>query len=73
MKTPDQLAEVAEAAVRLDGVKHMVMTIGTMNYRDMGVHYLVECARAIKGEVPNLSIQVQFEPTRKFRRHEKSA
>jgi radical SAM protein (TIGR04043 family) len=62
LKTPDQLAEVAEAAVRLDGVKHMVMTIGTMNYRDMGVHYLVECARAIKGEAPNLSIQVQFEP-----------
>lgn len=28
-KTPAQLAEVAEAAVRLDGVKQMVMTTGT--------------------------------------------
>ena len=62
LKTPDQLAEVAEAAVRLDGVKHMIMTIGTMNYSDMGIHYLVKCTSAIKKEVPNLSIQVQFEP-----------
>jgi hypothetical protein len=28
-KTPAQLAEVAKAAVTLDGVKHMVMTTGT--------------------------------------------
>ena len=28
-KTPAQLAEVAKAAVALDGVKHMVMTTGT--------------------------------------------
>jgi len=62
LKTPNQLAEVAEAAVRLDGVKHMIMTTGTMNYRDMGVHYLVECTRALKEKVPNLGIQVQFEP-----------
>ncbi|MEA1881694.1 MAG: MSMEG_0568 family radical SAM protein [Candidatus Marinimicrobia bacterium] len=62
LKTPEQLAEVADAAVRLDGVKHMIMTTGTMNYRDMGIRYLVECARAIKATVPNLRIQVQFEP-----------
>ena len=62
MKTPEQLAEVAEAAVRLDGVKHMIMTTGTINYRDMGVHYLAECTRAIKAVVPDLGIQVQFEP-----------
>ncbi|MBH09779.1 MAG: radical SAM protein [Candidatus Marinimicrobia bacterium] len=62
LKTPEQLAEVAEAAVRLDGVKHMIMTTGTMNYRDMGVHYLVECTRALKEKAPNLGIQVQFEP-----------
>ena len=30
-KTPEQLAEVARAAVLLDGVKHMVMTTGTPN------------------------------------------
>ena len=62
LKTPEQLAEVAEAAVRLDGVMHMIMTTGTMNYRDMGVHYLVECTRKIKTIVPKLRIQVQFEP-----------
>ena len=62
LKTPEQLAEVAEAAVRLDGVKHMIMTTGTMNYRDMGVHCLVECTRAIKAIVSDLAIQVQFEP-----------
>ena len=62
LKTPEQLAEVAEAAMRLDGVMHMIMTTGTMNYRDMGVHYLVECTRKIKTIVPKLQIQVQFEP-----------
>jgi len=62
LKTPSQLAEVAEAAVRLDSVKHMIMTTGTINYRDMGVHYLSECARAIKEKAPNIRIQVQFEP-----------
>jgi len=62
LKTPEQLAEVAEAAVRLDGVKHMIMTTGTMNYHDMGVKYLINCTRAIKDIVPDLGIQVQFEP-----------
>ncbi len=62
MKTPEQLAEVAEAAARLDGIKHMVMTTGTVNYRDMGVHYLAKCAQAIKAAVPDLGIQAQFEP-----------
>lgn len=62
LKTPEQLAEVAEAAVRLDGVRHMVMTTGTMNYVDMGVRYLTRCARAVKAAVPDLGIQAQFEP-----------
>jgi len=34
VKTPEQLAEVAEAAVRLDGVRQMVLTTGTSNGRD---------------------------------------
>lgn len=50
-KTPAQLAEVAEAAVRLDGVKHMVMTTGTPNARSRGAAYLTQCARAIKAKV----------------------
>jgi radical SAM protein (TIGR04043 family) len=64
-KTPEQLAEVAEAAVRLDGVKHMVMTTGTPNSHDRGAAYLTECARAIKARV-NLPIQAQCEPPDDF-------
>jgi radical SAM protein (TIGR04043 family) len=64
-KTPAQLAEVAETAVRLDGVKHMVMTTGTPNSSDRGAAYLTECARAIKARV-NLPIQAQCEPPDNF-------
>ena len=64
-KTPDQLAEVAEAAVRLDGVKHMVMTTGTPNTSDRGAAYLTDCAKAIKARV-NLPIQAQCEPPDDF-------
>ncbi|MFQ3637718.1 MAG: MSMEG_0568 family radical SAM protein, partial [Cyanobacteriota bacterium] len=64
-KTPAQLAEVAEAAVRLDGVKHMVMTTGTPNTGDRGAAYLAECARAVKQRV-DLPIQVQCEPPDDF-------
>lgn len=64
-KTPDQLAEVAEAAVRLDGVKHMVMTTGTPNISDRGSAYLTECAAAIKAKV-ELPIQAQCEPPDDF-------
>lgn len=64
-KTPEQLAEVAEAAVRLDGVKHMVMTTGTPNSSDRGAAYLAECAKAIKARV-NIPIQAQCEPPADF-------
>jgi radical SAM protein (TIGR04043 family) len=64
-KTPAQLAEVAEAAVRLDHVKHMVMTTGTPNTSDRGSAYLTECAAAIKAKV-NLPIQAQCEPPDDF-------
>lgn len=64
-KTPDQLAEVAEAAVRLDGVKHMVMTTGTPNTGDRGAAYLTECTQAIKAAV-DLPIQAQCEPPDDF-------
>ncbi|MER3432493.1 MAG: MSMEG_0568 family radical SAM protein [Leptolyngbya sp. ERB_1_1] len=64
-KTPAQLAEVAEAAVRLDDVKHMVMTTGTPNTSDRGAAYLTECAAAIKASV-NLPIQAQCEPPDDF-------
>ncbi len=64
-KLPTQLAEVAEAAVRLDGVKHMIMTTGTPNTSDRGAAYLTECVRVVKQRV-NLPIQVQCEPPDNF-------
>jgi radical SAM protein (TIGR04043 family) len=60
-KTPEQLAEVARAAVLLDGVKHMVMTTGTPNATDRGAAILCESAFAVKMAVP-LPIQGQCEP-----------
>jgi radical SAM protein (TIGR04043 family) len=60
-KTPEQLAEVAKAAVELDGVSHMVMTTGTPPGRDRGAAVLAESAAAVKGAV-TLPIQGQCEP-----------
>jgi radical SAM protein (TIGR04043 family) len=60
-KTPEQLAEVAKAAVELDGVKHMVMTTGTPPGRDRGAAILAESATAVKAAV-DLPIQGQCEP-----------
>lgn len=60
-KSPQQLAEVARAAVLLDGVKHMVMTTGTPNATDRGAQILCESALAVKAAV-DLPIQGQCEP-----------
>jgi radical SAM protein (TIGR04043 family) len=60
-KTPEQLAEVARAAVLLDGVKHMVLTTGTPPTTDRGAQILCESAFAIKAAV-DLPIQAQCEP-----------
>jgi radical SAM protein (TIGR04043 family) len=60
-KTPAQLAEVAKAAVELDGVRHMVMTTGTPPGKDRGAAILAESAEAIKAAV-DLPIQGQCEP-----------
>ena len=60
-KTPEQLAEVAKAAVELDGVKHMVMTTGTPGSSDRGAAILAESVAAVKAAV-NLPVQVQCEP-----------
>jgi radical SAM protein (TIGR04043 family) len=62
VKSPAQLAEVAEAAVRLDGVTQMVMTTGTSAGRDRGARHLARCVRAVRAAVPALPIQVQCEP-----------
>jgi len=60
-KTPQQLAEVARAAVALDGVRHMVMTTGTPATHDRGATVLCDSVRAVKAAV-NIPIQVQCEP-----------
>ena len=62
VKRPEQLAEVAATAVRLDGVRQMVMTTGTSGGADRGAKYLSKCVRAVKAAVPHLPIQVQIEP-----------
>ncbi len=64
-KTPAQLAEVAEAAVRLDGVKQMILTTGTPHTSDRGAAYLTECAKAIKAKV-DIPMQAQCEPPDDF-------
>ena len=61
-KTPAQLAEVAAAAVRLDGVRQLVMTTGTTAGPDRGARHLARCARAVHDAAPGLPIQVQIEP-----------
>ncbi|GAA4338865.1 hypothetical protein GCM10023144_36390 [Pigmentiphaga soli] len=60
-KTPEQLAEVARAAVLLDGIRHMVMTTGTPNAIDRGAAILCDSAFAVKAAV-DLPIQGQCEP-----------
>ncbi|NDK91204.1 MSMEG_0568 family radical SAM protein [Gordonia desulfuricans] len=62
VKRPEQLAEVARAAVDLDGVAQMVMTTGTSAGKDRGARHLARCVRAVKDAVPELPIQVQCEP-----------
>ncbi|GAB4068432.1 MSMEG_0568 family radical SAM protein [Ancylobacter sonchi] len=64
-KTPEQLAEVAKAAVELDGVKHMVMTTGTPKGDDRGCAILADSVRAVKAAV-DLPVQVQSEPPEDF-------
>jgi radical SAM protein (TIGR04043 family) len=65
-KTPAQLAEVAVAAVRLDGVRQLVLTTGTPATPDRGAAHLAACAAAVKAAVPTLPIQAQCEPPEDF-------
>jgi radical SAM protein (TIGR04043 family) len=65
-KTPAQLAEVAEAAHRLDGIEQVVLTTGTPATPDRGAAHLAACTAAIKQAVPGLPVQVQCEPPDDF-------
>jgi len=64
-KTPEQLAEVAEAAARLDGVRHVTLTTGTPRTPDRGAAHLAACARAIRDRT-GLPVQAQCEPPEDF-------
>jgi radical SAM protein (TIGR04043 family) len=64
-KTPRQLAEVAAAAQRLDGIANVVMTTGTPPSDDRGAAVLSECSFAVK-EATGLPIQGQCEPPSDF-------
>nr|MDQ2709217.1 MSMEG_0568 family radical SAM protein [Actinomycetota bacterium] len=61
-KTPEQLAEVAAAAVALDGVRQLVLTTGTTAGPDRGARHLARCVRVLRRAVPSLPVQVQIEP-----------
>lgn len=65
IKTPRQLAEVAEAAYRLDGIEQLVMTTGTPKTSDRGAQILADCARAVSKRVA-LPMQAQIEPPDDF-------
>lgn len=60
-KKPEQLAEVALAAKRLDHVTHVTLTTGTTSTPDKGIKHLAEIASAIK-EATGLPVHAQFEP-----------
>ena len=61
VKKPEQLAEVAAAAVELDRVVDVTLTTGTTRGPDKGALYVARCARAIK-QATGLPVQAQFEP-----------
>ncbi len=64
-KSPAQLAEVAAAAQRLDGIDNVVITTGTPPTPDRGAAVLAAAAYAIK-QATNLPIQAQCEPPDDF-------
>jgi radical SAM protein (TIGR04043 family) len=65
VKTPAMLAEVAEAAARLDGAKDVTLTTGTPNRKDRGAEYMARCTAAIR-DAAGLPVQVQIEPPDDF-------
>lgn len=64
-KRPEQLAEVAKAAVELDGITQMILTTGTPSTSDRGTEILFDSVTAIRAVV-DLPIQVQCEPPDDF-------
>ena len=61
LKRPEQLAEVAAAAARLDGAVDITLTTGSTRAADRGALYVARCGNAMK-EASGLPVEVQFEP-----------
>jgi len=64
-KLPAQVAEVAKAAVELDGIQHAVLTTGTPPSDDRGADVLTRVTQAITDSVA-LPVQAQCEPPADF-------
>lgn len=64
-KAPQQLAEVAAAAQRLDSIRNVVLTTGTPATDDRGAAVLTDVAAAIRART-GLPIQAQCEPPADF-------
>lgn len=62
LKQPDQIAQVAAAAVG-EGYSHAVLTTGTTSFVDCGIAHLEKCALAIRESTDGaIKVHVQFEP-----------
>lgn len=66
VKKPEEIAEVADAAKRLDNVTHVTLTMGRMRGADNGIRVLSRCASAVK-DLTGLPIHAQFEPPDEIR------
>jgi radical SAM protein (TIGR04043 family) len=65
LKSPHQLSEVAETAMKEDGVTHITLTTGTQNDEPFAFKHLASCAQAIK-EKTCLPVHLQFMPPQDF-------
>jgi len=60
-KSPEQLLEVAQAALRLDGIEHITLTTGTRADESEEITHLAACCSVIKSQT-SLPIHVQIMP-----------
>jgi len=62
IKTPEQIAEVAAKAKKLDSIQHIVLTTGTVQPIAREISHLARCAAVIK-KATDLPIHAQFTPS----------
>jgi radical SAM protein (TIGR04043 family) len=61
IKSPEQLAEAALMASKLDGISHITLTTGTQSAAGRGTDHLYACVKKIK-ETIDIPVHVQIEP-----------